>query len=115
MAQFKAVKHRGFQMEFANGWTVSVLFGVYDYCANHYGVAPTDGNDLICPNAEVGIFQKRHDGLFCHPVFEGDSVGQYLTPKQVLDLMIWAESLSPELTYDDLYKQFEAKENNEHP
>ena len=106
MAQFKAIKSKGFQMEFANGWTVSVQFGLYNYCENYINHAVEDVYILTCPDAEVAVFKNGSERLFEHPDYQHGDVGQGFTPKQVLDLMIWAESLSPKLTYEDLYKQF---------
>ena len=104
MAQFKAIKNKGFQVEFENGWTVSVQFGLYTYCDNYTNEEMEDVYQLTCPNAEVAVFKKGHRGLFAHPDFNARNVGTYWTPKRVLDLMTWAEAIPPEMTYKNLYQ-----------
>lgn len=39
---FRVTSHRGFQLTFENGWTVSVQFGPSNYCQHHSGAVPFD-------------------------------------------------------------------------
>lgn len=107
--KFTALAGKGFQITFANGWTVSVIFGLYNYCDNYDNHRLRDkdasredltGEDLTCPNAEVAVFKRERSGLYKHPDFGDDTVGTYYTPKMVLDLMTWAEALDPDFDYD---------------
>ena len=89
---FKISDNKGFQISFNNGYTVSVQFGSGTYCSNRdlpYGekVPPSD-------TAETALMTK--DGFV---EYQGDDVQGYMTPSEVLKLMMYAESLPP---YDEL-------------
>jgi len=74
----------GFHIVFENGYTVSVQFGKGNYC-------DYDFSSLSSPNAECAVWGE--DGGFIeHPLFEGDSVGARMTPKEILELLVWAEA-----------------------
>ena len=89
---FKISDQKGFQITYKNGYTVSVQFGGGNYCTNRdlpYGeeVPPSD-------TAETALMTK--DGFV---EYQGDDVQGYMTPSEVLKLMMYAESLPP---YDEL-------------
>jgi len=90
---FKITGGKGFHIKFDNGYTVSVQFGGGSYSQNYHEEISTEayieqgkrGSD----NAEVAVF-KDGEGLI--KMFDGDNVKGYQTPKEVLELLIWAES-----------------------
>lgn len=77
---FKISKGRGFQMEFDNGFTISVQWGAGYYCSNKFG---EDGADSI--TAEVGVFET-HSPYKVVPI-NGQSHAAYLKPEQVAKLI----------------------------
>ena len=92
---FQISDQKGFQITYKNGYTVSVQFGGGNYCTNRdlpiedYGksVPPSD-------TAETALMTK--DGFVS---YQGDDVQGYMSPSEVLKLMIHAESLP---IYDEL-------------
>ena len=92
---FEISNNKGFQITYKNGYTVSVQFGGGNYCTNRdlpiedYGksVPPSD-------TAETALMTK--DGFVS---YQGDDVQGYMSPSEVLKLMIHAESLP---IYDEL-------------
>lgn len=65
---FKTTSGKGFQMTFANGWTVSVQFGAWNYCDNYnLGLKPgylesiKEGKypDHSCDNAEIAAWDRN--------------------------------------------------------
>ena len=68
---------KGFQMTFANGWTVSIQFGQGNYCDNKY----TKEKHIVpdCINAEIAAWDANgiwHD-------FGNDTVKGYCSPDEV--------------------------------
>ena len=89
---FKISGGKGFHVTFENGWTVSVQFGPGNYCDNYdmrVGEEETTAGKQGSHTAECAVFKKA-GGLFAHHMFDGDTVGARMTPKQVLRLMNWA-------------------------
>ncbi len=92
---FQISDQKGFHITYKNGYTVSVQFGGGNYCTNRdlpiedYGkaVPPSD-------TAETALMTK--DGFV---EYQGDDVQGYMSPSEVLKLMVYAESLPP---YDEL-------------
>ena len=92
---FEISNQKGFQITYKNGYTVSVQFGGGNYCTNRdlpiedYGksVPPSD-------TAETALMTK--DGFVS---YQGDDVQGYMSPPEVLKLMVHAESLP---IYDEL-------------
>ena len=92
---FEISNQKGFQITYKNGYTVSVQFGGGNYCTNRdlpiedYGksVPPSD-------TAETALMTK--DGFVS---YQGDDVQGYMSPSEVLKLMVHAESLP---IYDEL-------------
>lgn len=68
------VESKGFQVRFANGHTVSVMFGGGNYCEHRnlsYGQAPAGGSE----NAEFAVLDLFEDGAF-----EFDDDGECIVP-----------------------------------
>ena len=86
---FNITQGKGFQITFANGYTVSVQFGYGNYCDNRYG---NDGAKSA--NAEVAAF-KSHGGEWVK-LGEHDDVIGYQTPDQVLAIMARIAALPQE-------------------
>ena len=88
---FRITEGRGFQMTFANGWTVSVQWGAGNYCPNHH-VLPSEG--MYTESAYEAMQRKL--GAVGSPVAEvgwwkdsGDvEVSGYMSPDEVLALMV---------------------------
>jgi hypothetical protein len=85
---FKITDGRGFQMTFANGWTVSVQFGPGNYCDNRnllsrVGESFTrmnrDAGEQGCSNAEIAAWNKA--GVWYK--FEHDTVEGYVAADKV--------------------------------
>ncbi len=88
---FRITSHKGFQMVFANGCTVSVQFGPGNYCEHHnVGIgsvhallAPERAEQWESEQAEVAAWDaegKWHD-------FGNDQVKGYMSPDDVMDFM----------------------------
>jgi hypothetical protein len=91
---FKITGGKGFHIRFENGYTVSVQFGPGNYC-DHYDArigyeeakCGQEGS-LLAECAVWGPESKRE--LIKHELFEGDTVGGYMSPSKVLELLNWA-------------------------
>jgi hypothetical protein len=98
---FRITGGRGFHITFENGYTVSVQFGLGNYCDNYGDIFSIGVEDFSkvseamgkkgSKNAECAVW-KRKGSLIEHPLFDNDSVGGYMTPAQVLELLNWAAS-----------------------
>jgi hypothetical protein len=86
---FNITNSKGFQITFANGYTVSVQFGYGNYCENRYGK-----NGAESANAEVAAF-KSHGGEWVR-LGEHDNVIGHQTPDQVLGIMAMIATLPKE-------------------
>lgn len=99
MGQF--IKGRtGFQIDFKNGWSVSVQFGAGHYCANGKASINISDEFLECPNAEIAAWptDARGEG-YSHLqewfTFEdGDQVKGWQSPEQVLQFMNMISTLN---------------------
>lgn len=86
----------GFRVTFANGVTVSVQFGHWNYCSNRRDV-PLLSSAISdeSPDAETAVFiQEGHHMHWLTREYDptqNDDVMSYQTPAQVLALMAWAE------------------------
>lgn len=100
---FKITKGKGFHIIFANGWGVSVQFGPGNYCENYDGdigkdeTASGEGGSW---HAECAILDPK-GGLFRHPSFDGDTVGGWKSPEDVLKLLQWASEQEATNEYDN--------------
>lgn len=89
---FKITGKKGFHITFKNGYTVSVQFGPGNYCDNYNRQIGYD--DEQCgkdgsSNAECAVWGPA-GGMIEHKLFNGNAVGNRMSPKQVLELMNWA-------------------------
>lgn len=85
---FKITSGKGFQMTFANGWTVSVQFGPGNYCENRSMLfdtefSPSESDRLAGAkgsiDAEIAAWDK--DGTWYN--FGTDTVKGWVTPDMV--------------------------------
>tara|TARA_R110002072_G_scaffold2174_1_gene18045 strand:+ start:843 stop:1229 length:387 start_codon:yes stop_codon:yes gene_type:complete len=92
---FSITDNKGFQISFKNGYSVSVQFGGGNYCSNRdlpmkdWGKTVPDSD-----TAETALMTK--DGFV---EYQGDDVQGHMSPKCVLELLNYAESLP---IYDEL-------------
>jgi hypothetical protein len=95
-AGFRITKGSGFHITFDNGYTVSVQFGAGAFCDN---MSIRMAQDLLerkfmfevnteCADAEVAVIKDNE--LVPLPQFDGDVIGRYYSPEQVLKLLNWA-------------------------
>jgi hypothetical protein len=70
----KITNGEGFQMTFANGWTVSVQFGAKHLCHNRNGV-----DNPTCPTAEIAAWDTNGEWYD----FGHDTVRGFVTPDDV--------------------------------
>ena len=90
---FKITRNKGFHITFENGYTVSVQFGPGNYCQNYdaeIGSAEEESAAEGSDTAECAVWGPD-SGMIAHPAFDGDTVGGYMTPADVLKLLNWAE------------------------
>jgi hypothetical protein len=86
---FSITDNKGFQISFNNGYSVSVQFGGGNYCSNRdlpmkdWGKAVPDSD-----TAETALMTK--DGFV---EYQGDDVQGHMSPKDVLELLNYAEGL----------------------
>ena len=100
--KFKITGKKGFHITFANGWTVSVQFGQYNYC-DFYHTTAWNGIELDAEEcgshgsdtAEVAVFDAEGT-MVLHPCKdsdeEWDEIGGYMTPEEVLYVMRWTST-----------------------
>jgi len=83
---FQITHNKGFQMTFANGYTISVQFGNGNYCDNRYYGNPLSGDQSVPPssNAEVAVWDKDGNWVQLRP--DGDEIG-WQTPDDVAALI----------------------------
>lgn len=96
---FEITMNKGFHMKFANGFSVSVQWGVGNYCANKWGPGRFGDPVPACPDAEVAAFDP--DGNMIDLAI-GDQVIGYLNTNQVLAFMNAVAELSADNVPDQL-------------
>lgn len=79
---------KGFQIKFANGYTVSVQWGPGNYCDNFTGDAHKVANDSS--TAETAIITP--DGSFL--MYKGDDVQGHQTADDVAETIMFASRLT---------------------
>ncbi len=90
---FRITGGKGFQMRFANGWGISVQFGIGNYCDNNRVdwsfVGDQKAGSEGSSNAEIAIIQP--DGKFFeHPEYDNcDQVCGYLSADRVAKFISW--------------------------
>ena len=84
---FASNRNKGFAMTFKNGWTISVQWGVGNYCdagsakaAKDYD-EPTKRESWTSETAEIAIWDKDNNWYN----FERDTVKGYCTPDEVAE------------------------------
>lgn len=92
---FRITGGKGFQMTFANGWTVSVQFGTGNYCDNRRMIF-TSASDQIAgqegsANAEVAAWDA--DGRLYD--FGSDTVSGYRTADEVANFIANVAAFPP--------------------
>lgn len=82
---FKSTQNRGFQITFANGYTISVQWGVGNYGDHRMGKVGEEMKHHIWQSetAEVAVWNK--DGEWIRPVGGDDDVKAYQTPEEVAE------------------------------
>ena len=87
MSKFVATRNKGFGMTFDNGFTISVQWGIENYC-EHRNLdidlkiyhTPEKENRWESRNAEIAVFDKEGEMI---QVGEYDHVIGWLTPNEV--------------------------------
>ncbi len=74
---FTANDHQGYRMKFRNGWTISVQWGMGNYCSNREGLSNKS------ETAEIAIWDCNNKWY----MFEGDTVKGYCTADEVAEWM----------------------------
>lgn len=86
---------KGFHITFENGYNVSVQFGPANYC-DHYnrniGIDEEDCGKEGSGTAECAVWKGKSRDMIEHPLFSGNTVGGYMSPAQVLELLNWAST-----------------------
>lgn len=92
---FKVTRGKGFHITFANGWGISVQFGIGNYCENRnhisdpfpsdYGKAELEAGERGSASAEIAIMNPEGD--LVHQDDWDDSVKGWVTPDDVLEIM----------------------------
>ena len=86
---FSITDNKGFQISFKNGYSVSVQFGGGNYCSNRDLPIKDWGNPVPdSDTAETALMTK--DGFVA---YQGDDVQGHMSPKDVLELLNYAEGL----------------------
>ena len=95
---FKITNGKGFHITFPNGVTVSVQFGVANYCANYPTLILTDITSESIKQAEAGSHDAEiaiwdKDGNWITKKFKQneDNIIGYQSPNDLLKILIWAE------------------------
>ena len=85
---FSISDNKGFQITFENGYSVSVQFGPGNYCENK-DLPYNHGEEVPMSNtAETALISP--DGFV---EYRGDDVQGHMSPKDVLELLNYAEGL----------------------
>ena len=88
---FKVSDGKGFQMTFSNGWTVSVQWGVGNYCAVNHRWTPYESVEIVdrtvgaegSATAEIAAWDANNVWY----QFPADTVKGYCTPDEVADFI----------------------------
>jgi hypothetical protein len=90
---FKIIDGKGFHITFQNGYTVSVQFGPGNYCDNYdeRWENITKCGEAGSTTAECAVWSGDGGGMIKYSGWN-DTIGARLLPKDVLELLNWAES-----------------------
>lgn len=91
---FSCRRNQGFQITLSNGYTVSVQFGIHNYCAarnlspsaNFDAWKTTDDDTHTCEDAEVAIIDPNGEFV---PFDSGDTVRGRTDPDTVAKIIAW--------------------------
>jgi hypothetical protein len=87
---FGITDNKGFIISFTNGYSVSVQFGSGNYCANR--ALPISNFGETAPDSDTAeTALMTEDKGFIE--YQGDMVQGYMSPKDVLILLNYAENL----------------------
>ena len=75
---------QGFRMTFANGWSISVQWSSFNYCANKSYSLGVEEQLPVCVNAECAVWDANGDWF---PLGEYDDVIGWQTPDEVAALI----------------------------
>lgn len=96
-APFNTFAHKGFQVTFPNGYTVSVMFGAGNYCEHRFNQDIEPGSTVpvwgrhSSQDAEVAVLGPDEEFVLGWPGCpESDQVRGWLNPTEVLEVMSWA-------------------------
>ena len=91
---FRACNNRGFHMTFENGWTVSVQWGVGNYCHNRSLHLMDNGKEQESLTAEVMAWHKTTDTPYIvdrrmidEDIEYKEVIKGWLDPNDVLEFM----------------------------
>ena len=89
---FKITDHKGFQMGMKNGWTVSVQFGVGNYCSRRWEtdfLAPRKDDMWESKTAEIAASKTDSGkvGREWYPFGEDEDVKGYCSPEEVIEFL----------------------------
>ena len=97
MAKFQITGGKGFQMEFENGYRISVQFGPYNYCEKRDKSRPeTDSEVWESGDAEVAVIGPNGDWATreaWQAIFGTgltDDVSGWVSPDGVAKMVAWA-------------------------
>lgn len=90
---FKNTLGKGFHMKFPNNYTISVQWGVGNYCENYTSSSAWKENNVMwgSKDAEIAIFHP--DGEFFRPEEWTDDILGYQSTEQVLFWMNFTANL----------------------
>ena len=83
---FRITHHRGFQIKFENGWTVSVQFGGGMYCQNYDLPIGSEEKTQMLESEDAEIAAFGNDGHLLE-LSNGDSVKGHVGPNELLKFM----------------------------
>jgi len=90
---FNCRRNQGFQIKFGNGYTLSVQFGSFHYCAKRdlttavsYDTWRQGDEDHSSPDAEVAIIDSNGEFVL---FTDGQMVRPRTTPDTVADMIAW--------------------------
>ena len=85
----------GFKMTFENGWTVSVQWSSFNYCANrNYEGYDSLPQNRQCVNAECAVWDTNGDWF---KLTASDDVQGWMSPDEVAELIARVQAFSPVL------------------
>lgn len=84
---FKVTDGKGFQMTFANGWTVSVQWGFGNYCDNYHKQWSLNANVVMGAEGSATAEIAAWDANKVWYKFPTDTVKGYCTPDEVADFI----------------------------